>query len=144
MTQKKMKSMRGTLANREAATPKAAMMKISNSNTTKGNQISDSKKFNLPRCQQKKKKKSIANTTRISDSKKFDVSRCQQQKKKNKKSIHTCQEKGVAEMDIVAKRREIQMCCKILGYNIGSLLSDEASTPSCQFHKISSCPLQPQ
>uniref|UniRef100_A0A0V0HNN7 Putative ovule protein n=1 Tax=Solanum chacoense TaxID=4108 RepID=A0A0V0HNN7_SOLCH len=64
MTQKKMKSVRGTLANREA-TPKAAMMKISNSNTTKGNQISDSKKFNLSRCQQKKKKKSIANTTRI-------------------------------------------------------------------------------
>ncbi|KAH0656300.1 hypothetical protein KY285_031182 [Solanum tuberosum] len=98
-----MKSVRGTLANREVATPKAAMMKISNSNTTKGNQISDSKKFNLSRCQQKKKKKSIANTTRISDSKKFDVSRCQQQKKKNnKKSVHTCQEKGVAEMDIAA------------------------------------------
>ncbi|KAH0673097.1 hypothetical protein KY284_024184 [Solanum tuberosum] len=87
-----MKSVRGTLANGEA-TPKAAMMKISNSNT---NQISDSKKFNLSRCQQKKKKKSIANTTRISDSKKLDVSRCQQQKKKNKKSVHTCQEMDIA------------------------------------------------
>ncbi|KAG5592921.1 hypothetical protein H5410_043435 [Solanum commersonii] len=68
MTQKRMKSVRGTLANREAPrmTPKAGMMKkkISNANTTKGNRISDIKKFNLSRCQQKKKKKSI-HTCRI-------------------------------------------------------------------------------
>ncbi|XP_049378351.1 F-box/kelch-repeat protein At3g23880-like [Solanum stenotomum] len=68
MTQKRMKSVRGTLANREAPrmTPKAGMMKkkISNANTTKGNRISDIKKSNLSRCQQKKKKKSI-HTCRI-------------------------------------------------------------------------------
>ncbi|KAG5606507.1 hypothetical protein H5410_027999 [Solanum commersonii] len=61
--------------------------KISNANTRKGNQISD-----VSRCQQKKKKKFNANTTRISDSKKFN----------QKKSLHTCQENSVAEMDIVA------------------------------------------
>ncbi|WMV30492.1 hypothetical protein MTR67_023877 [Solanum verrucosum] len=66
--------------------------KLSNANTRKGNQISD-----VSRCQQKKKKKFNANTTRISDTKKFN----------QKKSLHTCQEKSVAEMDIVAHSQVI-------------------------------------
>lgn len=112
MTQKRMKSVRGTLANREAPkmSPKAAMMKQKIS-TTKENQINDSKKFNLSRCQQKKKKKSNADTTKanwiISDSEKFKLSRCQQQKKKKKKSVHTCKEKSAMEMDIVPHSQDL-------------------------------------
>ncbi|KAK6789692.1 hypothetical protein RDI58_013492 [Solanum bulbocastanum] len=71
--------------------------KISNANIKKGNQIS-----NVSRYQQKKKKKFNANTTRISDSKKFN----------HKISAHTCQEKSVAEMDIVAHS---QIKCVIIG-----------------------------